>query len=149
MSYKVGDKLKIKRSNGTASDAVVKKSRICWFRIVNGAPVIVGPDLDKDQLGKTGMHKGNSYVATELYDVTVLNADGSESNIEKTITPNEIIASYLGQAFGAQVDSSFFNQDEPSAASGKYGGKNMKRTKRTKRTKRSRNKRTKNNNRRR
>ena len=161
--YSVGDKIRIKRSNGTASDAVVKKSMIHWVGTVDGRLVIKESKIYVPLLGRTLMDKGNSYVATQLYEVTVLNEDGSETSITKIIPRSEVLATYLGPVFGAHVDSSFFNDDDddddegaPGAPSAQDGGKNMKRAKRTKRTKRAkrtkrtkRAKRTKYNNRRR
>ena len=150
--YSLGDRLRIKRSDGSSSDAIVKKLMINWIGTVNGRPVIKetkGETLDKNSLGKKQEYDGNTFVATQLYEVTVLNKDGSESPITKVIPSTEVTHIYIRDAaYDESIDSMLKELDEQDAsaasAASQDGGKKTKRTKRAKRIKHTkRTKRTK------
>lgn len=92
MSYKVGDEVRIKRTDGSISYARITETSVRYVKA--GTSTVTSKKLDESAIGKTIRdEKNNAYIASKVYTVVILDKDNdfAETTLRKTIIGSDIV----------------------------------------------------------
>jgi hypothetical protein len=92
MSYKVGDEVRIKRTDGSTSIARIKETSVRYVKA--GTSTVTSKKLDESAIGtKVKDKENNVYIASKVYTVVILDKDNdfAETTLRKTIIGSDIL----------------------------------------------------------
>ena len=152
VSYKVGDEVRIRRTDGSTSIARIKETSVRYVK--KGTSTVANKKLDESAIGTTVQDKeGNIYIASKVYTVVILDKDNdfAETKLTKTIADSDILGRELIVHYDPEMLAAFLETHQgpdysagQGSAAGQGSGSGIASDKGgNKRNKRSRNKRTK------